>query len=300
VSSLVFAPPVLAAYAENVSSASAKGVLACGAVGSLSRLLLCSVLLSAVTLPLARRHVHVSDPMYVALLAVHLFSFSAAPLLYGLLAPTLSSPLALALVAAGAGSLALGAVSEMTAHFFDGWWFSSHAKAFKGVLNAAFNIGLLGGLSLLAAACYPSAGSALAAGAAPVGVAWLFQAGLWQRKVIRYGTQTGISLATSLVYIAHFKSLWPLLYFSTAFMIVHNAKTCVETELQQLHLLPSLYSWGGIVLSFALAAKPETRASGALLVGIACASSVLLSVLLHLALVRLLGRSRVHGRVRSP
>jgi len=190
---------------------------------------------------------------YVAVLAAHLFSATALPLLVATLwshpSSYASSNLFLILSAV---VQSIGSGAEILAHFRDGWVFGFGGHAEHGTENIIFTFGLVGAFALLAVSFSPSIKS-IGMNALPL-LLILPCIGRWEKsKKNVYAAQflSSMSLAASI--FQETRSPWPMLIFAQAFNIIRVTFRIKKTKIQKLHLCPSIYGWASYVLTFGLA-----------------------------------------------
>lgn len=191
------------------------------------------------------------DEDFPVILGAHIFSASALPLLSTMLWNVVNSPslLLISMITMGVGNIA-----EIMAHFFDGWVFRSGGHAADGTENVIFSACLNSGIALAAASMVPSAFSVALALTPGILVASIpFTIGWKNGKGIVYGSQGVTSGVATWVFCKKLGSYWPLLFMVQAFNIIRNAKLILKTDVQPLHVGPSVYGWFSYVVPFGLA-----------------------------------------------
>ena len=185
---------------------------------------------------------------FVTVFSAHLFSATALPLLTAILWTHVANT---SLLLASMACMSIGSVAEIVGHFRDGWVFSKGSYAESGFENFIFTAGMASAFGLLAASFYPTRFVYFTA-LLPVLITTPFMRD-WKNVGVAKIASFFLSSTVLLVAMTlKFNSPWPMVYFAQAFNIVRNSGAIIETGVQPLHALTSVYGWFSYIVPFGL------------------------------------------------
>ena len=290
ISSILYGGTGVIGYAMGLKRACTLPALSQDWLFSLPIIALSSYSIARSLLPFAittGRGIDVSDSVFSRNLGAHLFSATAIPILSSLMLPLLNQVQQVRVLFVSMGLMTMGSISEVLAHFKDGWVFGKGCRALDGLENAIFWVGLCGAFSFLSAAFSPTAQIICLAGVPPALLTYLGATKPWHEvKGPTIATQTITTIVACAVFIRRFRSTWPLLFFAQSFNIVRNSSRIIASKNQNLHLLPSAYGWFSYVIPFALSLHPLTRSASLFIVLSSSAVTIIGTDILERRIIR--------------